>query len=106
MGFAGSTHISFGQGKVELQAKGPQSRGGKEENGKAKLQARLEYLRKKRDYAFSKIQKVKNTSEDAWHDLKQGTENVVNSLKHVIAKIKAGFKKRKKNDSPGKELTN
>ncbi|MBN2531513.1 MAG: hypothetical protein JXB88_01410 [Spirochaetales bacterium] len=65
------------------------------ENSQAKLQARIKYLREKRDSALLKIHQVKNTSEEAWYDLKQGTENVINSLKAAITKTMSNFKKNK-----------
>jgi len=68
-----------------------------EENTKAKLQAQIKYLQEKRDSAFAKIQEVKNTSEETWHDLKQGTENVFNSLKDALTKTMAHFKMSKSN---------
>lgn len=67
------------------------------EKSQAKLQARLKYLRAKRDSALTKLQEVKNTSEEVWHDLRQGTENAVNSLKIAITKTMARFKKHKSN---------
>jgi predicted nucleic acid-binding Zn-ribbon protein len=65
------------------------------ENSKAKLQARIKDLREKRDAAFSKIQQIKDTSEETWQDLRLGIENVINSLKDALSKTMAGFKKKK-----------
>ncbi|MBN1696436.1 MAG: hypothetical protein JW881_02875 [Spirochaetales bacterium] len=65
------------------------------EGSKARLQARITYLREKRDAALSKLQEVKNTSEETWQDMKKGTINIINSLKNAILKTKSHFKKRK-----------
>jgi len=74
------------------------------DDAKAKLQKRIEQLREKRDSALSKIHEVKNTSEEAWNDLKQGTENIVNSLKTAITETLAHFKKHQ-NDTIADKLS-
>ena len=75
--------------KIEYKAKSVK------ENSKVKLQGMIKDLREKRDSAFSKIQELKNTSEETWQDLKQGTENVLNSLKDALSKTIMHFKNKK-----------
>ena len=64
-------------------------------NVKAKLQARIRYLKEERDSALTKLQILYNTSEDSWYDLKQGTENVIDSLKAALFKTIVHYKKIK-----------
>lgn len=64
------------------------------ETVKAKLLARIKYLQEKRDSALSKIHELYNT-EDTWQDLKQVTENLINSLKAALSKTITHFKKEK-----------
>jgi len=64
------------------------------DTGKVKLRTRVKDLRKMRDAALSKLQEVKNTSDETWQNLKQDAENVINSLKDALAKTMANFKKR------------
>jgi hypothetical protein len=65
------------------------------EDVKAKLQAKIKYLKEKRDSALSKIHELYNTSGETWQDLKQGTENVINSLKAALSKTIVYFRKIK-----------
>jgi len=75
--------------KIECKAKTVRK------NVKAKLLARIKYLKEERDSALSKLQVLYNTSKDTWHDLKQGTENDIDSLKEALFKTIAQFKKIK-----------
>jgi hypothetical protein len=81
--------LNTGITKIEHKAKKVKN------EGKVKLQARIEYLQTRRDFALSKIQELNNTSEETWQDLKKGTENVINSLKAALTKTMSHFKKRK-----------
>ncbi|MBN1798878.1 MAG: hypothetical protein JW822_09890 [Spirochaetales bacterium] len=81
--------LTTGIEKIEHKAKSVR------ENVKAKLQARINELREKRDFAFSKLQEIKETGEDTWQDLKLSTENVIDSLKDALSKTMARFKKKK-----------
>ncbi|MBN1409336.1 MAG: hypothetical protein JW969_00730 [Spirochaetales bacterium] len=65
------------------------------DDAKAKLQVKIEDLRKKRDSAVSKIQEIKNSSEETWQDLRQGAEDVVDSLKDAFFNTMRHFKKKK-----------
>lgn len=81
--------VNTGIKKVEHKAKSVN------EKAQLKLKTRIKYLRGKRDSALRKIREVKNTSEETWLDLKQGTEKVVYSLKTVLDKTLTHFKKKK-----------
>ena len=65
------------------------------EKSRAGIQKRITKLREKRDAALNKLQEIKNTNEDAWIDLKQGAENVVNSLKTGLTKTLSHYKRQK-----------
>ena len=72
------------------------------EEVKAKLQARVAVLQEKRDAATAKVQEVRYASEEAWTDLKVGTEQVVFSLKNAVKKTLAHFRKSKDKAVPDK----
>lgn len=79
--------LNSGIEKIELKAKTVR------EKAKGNLQKRIRYLRHKLNSAAAKVQEVKDSGEDTWHDLQQAADTVVDSLKSALVKTMAHFKK-------------
>ncbi|TLU84654.1 MAG: hypothetical protein FDX30_04960 [Chlorobium sp.] len=56
------------------------------------LQQRIEELKKHRENAASKTSDLLQSSEDAWLEVKSGTQQAMSDLKKAFRKAKAKFK--------------
>lgn len=65
---------------------------------KAEAEAQLEYYKKieelrcMQDAAYSKLEKLREASDDAWEDLKAGIDSACNSLSNALKSAMARFK--------------
>lgn len=73
----------------KLDAKARQS----EADMRIKYQDELEQLKAQRDLAKSRLDEIKNSSDDAWEELKAGTEKAFDELKSSWNAAKSKFSK-------------
>jgi len=76
-------------GKIEQKAKLVKA------EAKAKVAARIKYLKEMHDSVQAKVQEVKDAGKEAWQDMKLAAENLVNAYKSALTKTLAHFKKRR-----------
>lgn len=67
-------------------------------NARTEYQEKIEALHKKRDDARARLEKLKESGEDAWNDLKVGIEAAWDSIGLAIDSAKSHFKSGKPED--------
>ncbi len=59
---------------------------------KVKADAQLTLIRSKRDELNKNLEKILNSTDNAWEDLKNGAENAKDSINKALEKAQADFK--------------
>ena len=59
-----------------------------QEKTRAKLQAQLEYFKKERDTLVPRIEKLRDSSELAWQDIKENIQKVIEDLNTSVDTVK------------------
>jgi putative sterol carrier protein len=60
-------------------------------DAKLEYKSRIDMLKRKQTEAGDKLDELKNASDDAWEDLKQGLENATNALGSSLKSAAAHF---------------